>query len=190
MLIVFDAMIDDERRKNAFGLMMSLNMLIETPAGFDYTVGEGQSWLRDTGFKEVTPTYLGGPDSMIVGIKYHARSQDRPSRTFCERSHSDREISIAISSDLKSLQSRGRTSFGSKVTTARSFFGVAILHAKAPSYKQAGIAFVLYTDDLPATLVELKQRGLVPSGNDGSAKCPTFADPDGHWFQVVNPQDH
>jgi catechol 2,3-dioxygenase-like lactoylglutathione lyase family enzyme len=60
----------------------------------------------------------------------------------------------------------------------------------SPGYKQAGIAFVLYTDDLPATLVELKQRGLIPSGNDGSAKCPTFIDPDGHWFQIVNPEDH
>ena len=36
-LIVYDAIIDDERRSNAFGLLMSLNMLIETPGGFDYT---------------------------------------------------------------------------------------------------------------------------------------------------------
>ena len=36
-LIVYDAIIDDERRENAFGLLMSLNMLIETPGGFDYT---------------------------------------------------------------------------------------------------------------------------------------------------------
>src|SRR5215210_5414774 len=36
-LIVYEAMIDDERCDNAFGLLMSLNMLIETPAGFDYT---------------------------------------------------------------------------------------------------------------------------------------------------------
>ena len=38
-LIVYDAIIDDERRENAFGLLMSLNMLIETPGGFDYTGG-------------------------------------------------------------------------------------------------------------------------------------------------------
>jgi len=31
------SIIDDDRSKNAFGLMMSLNMLIETSAGFDYT---------------------------------------------------------------------------------------------------------------------------------------------------------
>src|SRR5262249_50326410 len=36
-LIIYEALIDDERRHNAFGLLMSLNMLIETPAGFDYT---------------------------------------------------------------------------------------------------------------------------------------------------------
>jgi hypothetical protein len=36
-LVVYEAIIDDDRSKNAFGLMMSLNMLIETPGGFDYT---------------------------------------------------------------------------------------------------------------------------------------------------------
>ena len=39
--IVYDAIIDDARRKNAFGLMMSLNMLIETCGGFDYTLSDG-----------------------------------------------------------------------------------------------------------------------------------------------------
>ena len=36
-LIVYEAIIDDDRRENAFGLLMSLNMLIETPGGFDFT---------------------------------------------------------------------------------------------------------------------------------------------------------
>jgi hypothetical protein len=36
-LIVYDAIIDDERRSNAFGLSMGLNMLIEKPGRFDYT---------------------------------------------------------------------------------------------------------------------------------------------------------
>jgi hypothetical protein len=35
--VVYEALIDDDRSQNAFGLLMSLNMLIETPAGFDYT---------------------------------------------------------------------------------------------------------------------------------------------------------
>src|SRR6185437_13440529 len=30
MLVVYEAMIDDDRRTNTFGLLMSLNMLIET----------------------------------------------------------------------------------------------------------------------------------------------------------------
>jgi hypothetical protein len=46
-IVVYDAIIDDDRRKNAFGLMMSLNMLIETPGGFDYTAEDCQSWMRE-----------------------------------------------------------------------------------------------------------------------------------------------
>jgi len=45
-LIVYEAIIDDDRSKNAFGLMMSLNMLIETPGGFDYTGADCASWRR------------------------------------------------------------------------------------------------------------------------------------------------
>lgn len=43
MLIAIEAVIDDARRKNAFGLLMSLNMLIELPGGFDYTGADGSS---------------------------------------------------------------------------------------------------------------------------------------------------
>jgi SAM-dependent methyltransferase len=67
--IVFDAVIDDERRENAFGLLMSLNMLIETPAGFDYTGADCQQWMRETGFTETYVEHLAGPDSMVIGIK-------------------------------------------------------------------------------------------------------------------------
>lgn len=68
-LIVYEALIDDERRQNAFGLLMSLNMLIETPGGFDYTGAEGCRWLREAGFRETYVEHLVGPDSMMVGIK-------------------------------------------------------------------------------------------------------------------------
>lgn len=68
-LIVFEALIDDERRKNAFGLLMSLNMLIETPGGFDYTGKDCSAWMREVGFKETRVEHLTGPDSMVVGIK-------------------------------------------------------------------------------------------------------------------------
>lgn len=68
-LIVYDAIIDDDRCHNAFGLLMSLNMLIETPGGFDYTGADCQAWMRDAGFRETRVAPLAGPESMVVGIK-------------------------------------------------------------------------------------------------------------------------
>jgi SAM-dependent methyltransferase len=67
--IVHDAMIDDARRHNVGGLLMSLNMLIETRHGFDYTGADCKQWLRDAGFRTVRQEPLGGADSMVVGIK-------------------------------------------------------------------------------------------------------------------------
>ena len=57
------------------------------------------------------------------------------------------------------------------------------------TYSAGSVGFVLYTDDLDKLTTELKLRGLVFTGNDGSDKEPTFVDPDGHWFQIVNPRD-
>jgi len=68
-LIIFESLIDDERRENAFGLLMSLNMLIELPGGFDYTGADCTAWLREAGFRETRVEHLIGPDSMVVGIK-------------------------------------------------------------------------------------------------------------------------
>ena len=68
-LIVYDAIIDDDRRANAFGLLMSLNMLIEGPVGFDYTGADCRAWMADAGFRESYVEHLVGPDSMVVGIK-------------------------------------------------------------------------------------------------------------------------
>ena len=68
-LIVFEALIDDDRRKNAFGLLMSLNMLIETPGGFDYSGSDCLGWMKEAGFRETRVEHLAGPDSMAVGIK-------------------------------------------------------------------------------------------------------------------------
>jgi hypothetical protein len=67
--VVYEAIIDDDRSTNAFGLMMSLNMLIETPGGFDYTGADCRQWMRDAGFTSTSVEPLGGPDSMVVGIK-------------------------------------------------------------------------------------------------------------------------
>ncbi|MGC1463656.1 MAG: methyltransferase [Terracidiphilus sp.] len=68
-LLVYEAIIDDDRSKNAFGLLMSLNMLIETPGGFDYTGADCMGWMKDAGFKEARVEHLVGPDSMVMGIK-------------------------------------------------------------------------------------------------------------------------
>lgn len=68
-LVVYEAIIDDERSSNAFGLLMSLNMLIETPGGFDYTGADCAGWMKDAGFRRTRTDHLVGPDSMVVGIK-------------------------------------------------------------------------------------------------------------------------
>ena len=68
-LIVYEAIIDDERRQNAFGLLMSLNMLIETPAGFDFTAADCRGWMEEVGFVDVRAEPLAGPDSMVVATK-------------------------------------------------------------------------------------------------------------------------
>src|SRR6185312_16023913 len=67
--IIHAPMIDDARRKNAFGLLMSLNMLIETPGGFDYTGADCIGWMKEAGFRETRVEHLVGPESMVVGIK-------------------------------------------------------------------------------------------------------------------------
>ncbi|MGH9142839.1 MAG: methyltransferase [Vicinamibacterales bacterium] len=67
--IAYDAIIDDDRRQNAFGLLMSLNMLVETPAGFDYTGADCMGWMKEAGFTRTRVEHLLGPDSMVIGIK-------------------------------------------------------------------------------------------------------------------------
>ena len=68
-LVVYETLIDDDRRTNAFGLLMSLNMLVETNGGFDYTGAECTAWMKEVGFREVRVEHLLGPDSMVIGIK-------------------------------------------------------------------------------------------------------------------------
>ncbi len=68
-LVVYESIIDDDRSQNAFGLMMSLNMLIETPGGFDYTGADCSGWMREAGFASTRVEPLVGPDSMVIGIK-------------------------------------------------------------------------------------------------------------------------
>jgi hypothetical protein len=68
-LIVYESIIDDDRSKNSFGLLMSLNMLIETPGGFDYTAADCMEWMKEAGFSSTRFEHLVGPDSMVIGIK-------------------------------------------------------------------------------------------------------------------------
>ena len=66
--IVIENLIDDARRENAFGLMMSLNMLIEFGDAFDFTGGEFAGWCKEVGFRDVEILPLAGPAS--AGIAY------------------------------------------------------------------------------------------------------------------------
>jgi hypothetical protein len=68
-LVVYESIIDDDRSKNSFGLLMSLNMLIETPGGFDYTGADCMGWMKEAGFSSTRFEHLIGPDSMVIGIK-------------------------------------------------------------------------------------------------------------------------
>ncbi len=68
-LIVVEALIDDARRENAFGLMMSLNMLIEFGEAFDFSGADFDGWCREAGFKRTEVIHLAGPASAGVAYK-------------------------------------------------------------------------------------------------------------------------
>lgn len=67
--VVYEALIDDAREKNAFGLLMSLNMLLETEGGFDFTGADCQGWMREAGFSETRVEPLTATESMVIAIK-------------------------------------------------------------------------------------------------------------------------
>jgi hypothetical protein len=68
-LLVYDPLIDEDRNSNAFGLLMSLNMLLVTSGGFVYTGSECSSWMREAGFHDIRIEELTTTESMVVGIK-------------------------------------------------------------------------------------------------------------------------
>jgi hypothetical protein len=68
-LIVYERLIDDQRRVNAAALLASLNMLIMTAGGFDFTAADCTGWMRDAGFHAVRSKPLTREISMIVGLK-------------------------------------------------------------------------------------------------------------------------
>lgn len=67
--VVIENIIDDERRNNIFGLMMSLNMLIETGSGFDFTFADFNKWVKSIGFKSTSLLPLAGPTSAAIAYK-------------------------------------------------------------------------------------------------------------------------
>ena len=69
VLVVIENIIDNERSKNAFGLMMSLNMMIETEDGFDFSANDFEGWAKEIGFKEISVMPLTGPSSAVIAIK-------------------------------------------------------------------------------------------------------------------------
>jgi precorrin-6B methylase 2 len=68
-LVVIEALIDDERRENLFGLLMSLNMLIEFGDAFDYSGADFRGWCTEAGFKRFEVIHLAGPSSAAVAYK-------------------------------------------------------------------------------------------------------------------------
>jgi precorrin-6B methylase 2 len=67
--VAIENVIDDEREKNVFGMMMSLNMLIETGTGFDYTFASFNKWTKSVGFKSTSILPLAGPASAAIAYK-------------------------------------------------------------------------------------------------------------------------
>ena len=108
---MYEALIDDDRRENAFGLLMSLNMLIETPAGFDYTGADCCEWMREAGFRETRVEHLLGPDSMVSGSNRagsQSESTEEPRREFFQASENSR-FTHSIDIDLFCISRASRS---------------------------------------------------------------------------------
>jgi len=68
-LVAVEALIDNARRENVFGLLMSLNMLIEFGDAFDYSAADFEKWCREIGFKRFEVLPLAGPSSAAIACK-------------------------------------------------------------------------------------------------------------------------
>lgn len=69
VFVAIENIIDDDRRANAFGLMMSLNMLIEFGDAFDFTGADFWGWCKEAGFKRYEIMHLAGPCSAAIAYK-------------------------------------------------------------------------------------------------------------------------
>jgi hypothetical protein len=68
-LIVYDTLLDEARRHEAEALLASLNMLIETAGGFEYTATQCIGWMRDCGFDEIRVEPLERRESAVIGVR-------------------------------------------------------------------------------------------------------------------------
>ena len=68
-LVAIEAIIDDARRQNVFGLLMSLNMLIEFGDAFDYSAADFRQWCTEAGFQRFDCIHLAGASSAVVAYK-------------------------------------------------------------------------------------------------------------------------
>ncbi len=67
--VAIEALIDDARRTNTFGLFMSITMLMEFGDAFDFTAAEFMEWCREAGFRRFEVIPLEGPSSAAVAYK-------------------------------------------------------------------------------------------------------------------------
>ena len=68
-LVVIEALIDDARRENVFGLLMSLNMLIEFGDAFDYSAADFRKWCGEVGFRSFDVIHLAGASGAAIAYK-------------------------------------------------------------------------------------------------------------------------
>ena len=68
-LVAIEALIDDARRENTFGLLMSLNMLIEFGDAFDFSGADFRRWCVEVGFQRFEILPLAGASSAAVAYK-------------------------------------------------------------------------------------------------------------------------
>src|SRR5262245_34955495 len=67
--IAIEQLIDDERRENVFGLLVSLTMLLEFGDAFDFTAADFRDWCSQAGFPHFAVLPLGGPASAAIAYK-------------------------------------------------------------------------------------------------------------------------
>lgn len=68
-LVVIELILDNERRQNTMGLLLSVNMLIESDGGFNFTQADFEGWAEEAGFREVRFEPLAGPTSAAIALK-------------------------------------------------------------------------------------------------------------------------